>query len=264
LDAASHATATRLIDALENDEFSLYSQAILALDAAGGGASFCEVLLRMNEEEEKLLPPGSFLPVAEEHGLLPDIDRWVVRNVLDADAALGVGSDAVYFVNLAPPTVAEGGLAAFIRGQLDMRKLDGRLLCFEFPESDVVAHPDAYRKLINALDGSGCRFAVSGFGRTAASVQFLKQLRVNYVKLDGEVALNIARGPKDLARAQALIVAAHAAGMEVVAQCVESDVARALLRSLKADFVQGFGIAMPRPMGPARAISPGSLLETAA
>ncbi len=263
-DSASHATAARLIEALENDEFSLYSQAIVALDAAGGGASFCEVLLRMNEEEEKLLPPGSFLPVAEEHGLLPDVDRWVVRNVLNADAALGAGSDAVYFVNLAPPTVAEGGLAAFVRAQLDARKLDGKLLCFEFPESDVVAHPDAYRKLITALDGSGCRFAVSGFGRTAASVQFLKQLRVNYVKLDGEVALNIARGPKELARAQALIVAAHAAGMEVVAQCVESDVARALLRRLKADFVQGFGIAMPRPMGPARTLAPAQVLQAAA
>ena len=85
-------------------------------------------------------------------------------------------------------------------------------------------------------------------------MQFLKKLRVSYVKLDGEVALSLARGPEELARAQALIVAAHAAGMEVVAQCVENDVARASLRLLKADFVQGFGIAMPRPMGPAAAL----------
>ena len=247
-DTASSATAARLIEALEHNEFSLYSQAIVPLQGAGGGASFCEVLLRMNEEEEKLLPPGSFLPVAEEHGLLPDVDRWVIRHVLDADAALGPGSDAVYFVNLASPTVAEGGLAGFVRAQLAVRKADGKVLCFEFPESDVLAQPRIYDELITALDGSGCRFAVSGFGHTAASVQFLKKLRVSYVKLDGEVALNLARGPEEIDRAQALIVAAHAAGMEVVAQCVESDAARESLRLLKADFVQGFGIAMPRPM----------------
>jgi EAL domain-containing protein (putative c-di-GMP-specific phosphodiesterase class I) len=174
----------------------------------------------------------------------------VIRNVLKGAALDAGGNDAVYFVNLAPPTVSEGGLAAFVLEELAARNLDGKLLCFEFPEADVIAQPRSYRDLIARLDGSGCRFAVSGFGRSAASVQFLKQLRVNYVKLDGAVALNLTRGAEELARAQALIVAAHAAGMQVVAQCVENDATRASLQVIKADFVQGFGIAMPRPMGP--------------
>jgi PAS domain S-box-containing protein len=250
------ALAARLIEALERDEFTLFSQSIVPLGAAGDGASFCEVLLRMNEEEEKLLPPGTFLPVAEENGLLPDLDRWVIRNVLKAAAAQRGGSDAVYFVNLSPPTAAQAGLAAFVRRELDASGLDGKLLCFEFPEADVLAQPRAYRDLIAALDGSGCRFAVSGFGRNAASVQFLRQLRVSYVKLDGAVALNLTRGADELARAQALIVAAHAAGMQVVAQCVENDATRASLQLIQADFVQGFGIAMPRPMRAARAEAP--------
>ncbi|HSW82118.1 MAG TPA: EAL domain-containing protein [Usitatibacter sp.] len=242
------ALAARLIEALEHNEFSLYSQSIVPLGAAGDGASFCEVLLRMKEEEEKLIPPGTFLPVAEEHGLLPDIDRWVIRNVLKSAAVVAGGSDAVYFVNLAPPTVTEGGLAAFVRRELDGWALDGSILCFEFPEADVIAKPRAYRDLIAALDGSGCRFSVSGFGRNAASVQFLRQLRVSYVKLDGDVALNLTRGADERARAQALIVAAHAAGMQVVAQCVENDATLKLLRVIEADFAQGFGIAMPRLM----------------
>ena len=242
------ALAARLIEALEHNEFSLYSQSIVPLGAAGDGASFCEVLLRMKEEEEKLIPPGSFLPVAEENGLLPDIDRWVIRNVLKSAAAVAGGSDAVYFVNLAPPTVSEGGLAAFVRRELAACDLDGSVLCFEFPEDDVIATPRSYRDLIAALDGSGCRFSVSGFGRSAASVHFLKQLRVSYVKLDGGVALNLTRGADELARAQALIVAVHAAGMQVVAQCVENDATLKLLRVIEADFAQGFGIAMPRPL----------------
>jgi PAS domain S-box-containing protein len=246
--AAQMSVAARLIEALEQDEFCLYSQSIEPLDAAASPTAFCEVLLRMKEEEEKLLPPGSFLPIAEEQGLLPDVDRWVVRNVLDRARAMGPRHDAVYFVNLSPPTVSEPGFAAFVQAHLDRCGLDGRLLCFEFPESDVLAQPRAYRDLIHALEGSGCRFAVSGFGRNAASVQFLKQLRVGYVKLDGGVALNLLRGPAERARAQALIVAAHAAGMQVVAQCVENDAARHALQLINADYVQGFGISMPQPM----------------
>jgi EAL domain-containing protein (putative c-di-GMP-specific phosphodiesterase class I) len=248
--------AARLVEALERDEFTLYSQSIVPLGAAGDGATFCEVLLRMNEEEEKLLPPGTFFPVAAENGLLPDIDRWVIRNVLKAAAAHADGSDAVYFVNLAPPTVSESGLAAFVRHELARSKLRGNVLCFEFAEADVIAEPRSYRDLIAALDGSGCRFAVSGFGRHAASVQFLKQLRVSYVKLDGAVALNLTRGAQELARGQALIVAAHAAELQVVAQCVENVATRTLLELMKADFVQGFGIAMPRPMQARRASAP--------
>jgi len=263
------ALAARLIEALEHDEFSLYSQSIVPLGAAGDGASFCEVLLRMKEEEEKLIPPGTFLPVAEENGLLPDIDRWVIRNVLKSAAAAAGGSDAVYFVNLAPPTVSEGSLAAFVLRELDAYDLEGSALCFEFPEADVMAAPRAYRDLMVALDGSGCRFSVSGFGRSAASVHFLKQLRVSYVKLDGGVALNLTRGADELARAQALIVAAHAAGMQVVAQCVENDATLKLLRGIEADFAQGFGIAMPRPMtlppidAPLRARASAQLQEVA-
>ncbi len=85
--------ADRLVTALERDEFRLYYQPIVALETAGAGASFCEVLLRLQEEEDNLLPPGSFLPIAEEHGLMPQVDRWVVRNVLDVAAVECQGGD---------------------------------------------------------------------------------------------------------------------------------------------------------------------------
>jgi len=240
--------AARLIAALERDEFCLYSQAIVPLGAAGEGASFSEVLLRLKEEEENLLPPGSFLPIAEEHGLMPQVDRWVVRNVINAAAVECRGSDPVYFINVAAPTVAEGTLAEFVRAELAAHELDGNALCFEFPEPDVLANPRTYRDLIAALDGSGCRFAVSGFGRNPASINLFKQLRVNYLKLDGGLALGVLRDPAELATVKAINVAAHKAGMQIVAQCVEDEGTRAALHRAGTDFVQGFGIAMPRPM----------------
>ena len=128
----AHGVAARLIAALKNDEFSLYSQAITPLGAAGEGASFCEVLLRLKEEEENLLPPGSFLPIAEENGLMPQVDRWVVRNVLNAAAVECHGNDPVYFVNVAAATVAEATLAGS-SASLPPTNSERQTLCLGFP-----------------------------------------------------------------------------------------------------------------------------------
>ena len=247
-EASAQGDAARIVAALEHDEFCLYSQSIVALGAAGEGASFCEVLLRLKEEEDNLLPPGSFLPIAEEHGLMPQVDQWVVRHVLDLAVEECRGGDPVYFVNVAASTVADGTLAEFVRKELATRALDGRILCFEFPEPDVLANPRGYRDLITALEGSKCRFAVSGFGRNPASIQFFRKLRMNYFKLDGGIALGVLRDPGDLAIVKVINEAAHRAGMQVVAQCVEDEATRAALHRVGTDFVQGFGVAMPRPM----------------
>ena len=249
---ALEGVAARLVAAMEQDEFRLYYQSIVALGAAGEGASFCEVLLRLKEEEDNLLPPGSFLPIAEEHGLMPQVDRWVVRHVLDVAVVECRGGDPVYFVNVAAATVSEGSLAGFVRAELAARALDGRILCFEFPEPDVLANPRPYRDLITALDGTHCRFAVSGFGNNPASTQFFRKLRMNYFKLDGGIVLGVLRDPRALANVKAINEASHRAGMQVVAQCVEDEATRAALHRIGTDFVQGFGIAMPRPMGPAQ------------
>jgi EAL domain-containing protein (putative c-di-GMP-specific phosphodiesterase class I)/PAS domain-containing protein len=240
--------AARLVIALERDEFRLYSQSITALGRAGDGASFCEVLLRLTEEEDNLLPPGSFLPVAEEHGLLPAIDRWVVRHVLDVACAHRGGEDAVYFINICAPTVIEGTLAEFVRAQLALRDLGGAAFCFEFPEADVLAHPRAYAQLFAALAPSGCRFAVSGVGADPAIVGVLAKLGVNYLKLDGGLVFNMMRDAAHLGTVRALNDAAHNARMQVVAQCVENESTRRALQAMGVDFAQGFGISMPKPM----------------
>jgi PAS domain S-box-containing protein len=238
----------RLISALEHDEFSLYCQAIAHLGPGAPEALFCEVLLRMNEEEEKQLPPGAFLPLAEELGLLHEIDRWVVRHVVDFAAAASRRRDAVYFVNLAAPTILDPGFAQFVRECLAACRVPDHTLCFELPEADVLANPAAYREFIGALDGTGCRFAVSGFGCNPIFLRLFKQLRVDFLKLDGGIVLNMLRSPDGLAKVKAINQAAHAAGMRTVAQCVESHDTREALERIDTDFAQGFGIAKPRPM----------------
>ncbi len=245
---ASHAAGTRLVAALERDEFTLYWQAIEPLGHAAQGPAMREVLLRMNEEEAYHLPPGTFLPVAEELGLLPHIDRWVVRHVVDFAAGIDAQDHSTYMVNLSAPTIVDPGFGQFVRDCLASRAVPGRILCFELPEADVLADPVAYREFVGSLDGSDCRFAVSGFGRNPLSLRLLKQLRVDFLKLDGSIVLDVLRSPAQLAQVKSINRAAHAAGMSVVAECVESDCARAALDRIETDFAQGFGIARPLPM----------------
>jgi PAS domain S-box-containing protein len=238
----------RLISALEHDEFTLYCQAIAPLGHAAADASFYEVLLRLNEEEENHLPPGAFLPLAEELGLLHEIDRWVVRHVVDFAAEASLQGHCTYFVNLSAPTILDPGFAQFVRERLAARGVAGEALCFESPQSDVLANPAAYREFICAFEGTGCRFAVSGFGCNPLHLRFLKQLRVDFLKLDGGIVLNMLSDAGGLAKVKAINQVAHAAGMRIIAECVEDERTRAALEGIGTDFAQGFGIDRPRPM----------------
>lgn len=239
----------RLLSALKHDAFSLYWQAIVPVGRGARESPFHEVLLRMKDEEESHLPPGTFLPWAEEFGLLHEIDRWVVRHVVDFAADGGAPRDTVYMVNLSDPTLLDLGFAKLVRERLEARGVPGRALCLEFTESQVLSNPAAYREFVAALKGLGCRFAVSGFGRNPLSLRLLKQLGANILKLDGGIVLAVACDPVELARVRAMSNAAHAAEMRIVAECVESESTRAALEDAGVDFVQGFGVAIPVPIG---------------
>jgi PAS domain S-box-containing protein len=252
---AEGSTVDRILAALERDDFCLYSQSIVGLGPERDDHELCEVLLRLKEEERNHLPPGSFLPVAEEHGLMPQIDRWVVRKVLDA-ASAGARGVTTYMLNVSPQTIAEKPFAVFVREELASREVAAATLGFEFAESDVLANPRAYRDFIGVLEESGCRFAVSGFGLSSASVDSFKQLGAHYLKIDGGLVLSLLRYPGDLAKVKAINQAARAAGLLTVAECVENDVTRAALRHIGTDYAQGFGISMPSPMEPAGADDP--------
>ena len=241
----------RLLSALAHDDFTLYWQEIAPLGAGATHTPFHEVLLRMKEEEERHLPPGTFLPWAEEFGLLPEIDRWVVRHVVDFAADTKGGKDGAYMVNLSAPTLLDPGFVPIVRERLEARGVAGRALCFEFTETQVLSNPAAYRAFVASLKGTGCRFAVSGFGRNPLTLRLLGQLGADFLKLDGGIVLSMAQNPPELARLRAMNNASRATGMRIIAECVENEATRAALQGIGIDFAQGFGIAQPAPMGSA-------------
>jgi EAL domain-containing protein (putative c-di-GMP-specific phosphodiesterase class I)/PAS domain-containing protein len=241
----------RLRAALRNDEFCLYSQAIAPLGAAGAGDDFREVLLRLREEEEGLMPPGAFIPLAEEYGLMPDLDRWVVTHVLDWACASPSRQAARYCINVSPETWSGGGFPEFVDDELRRRGVQGSLLCFEIHGEVAHVRRRECARLVAALGEAGCRTTLCGFGVNAADYGLLKFLPVEYLKIDGSLVLNLARSQVDIIKLKAICRVARATGRATIAEFVEGDETIALLRAHGVDFAQGFGVARPEPLEPA-------------
>jgi PAS domain S-box-containing protein len=242
------ADATRLRNALSNDEFCLFFQTIEALDTRGAPAPFREILLRLKAEEESMIPPGSFLPVAEEYGMMPDLDRWVTRHLLGWIRVDATRRHAAYSVNLSAQTMADGAFPAFVGQALRDFGLPGSLLCFELQESDLLHWADDAIRLIGLLQPEGCRFAICGFRGNRASFELLRRVPVDFLKIDGSLILNIRRSPVDLARVKAIQRVAKAIGIRTIAEFVEDGETVAQLRGIGVDYAQGFGISRPQDL----------------
>lgn len=241
-------SAVRLNAAIDQDEFCLYCQTIIALAPVSKPKPFHEILLRLTGEENGLMPPGSFLPIAEQHGLLPDLDRWVVRNLLDWVLADASRRRAGYSINVAAETILDPDFPQYVREQLLTHGIPGSIICFEFTETAAMQWPKEAARFIAQLKGAGCRFALSGFGRNIVSFELLKQLPVDWLKIDSSMILNLLRNPVDLARVKAINQVAHTMRIRTIAECVEDDETIARLRELGVDFAQGFGISRPQPL----------------
>lgn len=238
----------RLLKALKNDDFLLYSQQIMAITTRPGDQHSLEILLRLQEEEDNMLPPGGFFPVAEALGMLEDIDRWVVRHTVTWCAGSTAANDPMCCINLSSDALLNPDFAFFVRTQLKHHNIPGRRLCFEITEPDVIAHLEAARKFIRALKPQGCQFTLDNFGSVKVSFAHIRDLPIDFLKVDGSIIQNIMTSPGDLARARAISLTCQRLGIRSIAQSVESEPMLDKLREIGFDFAQGFGISHPGPL----------------
>ena len=248
----------KLVDALSEDRFLLFAQRILPLASDAADPRCLEVLLRLQEEEDNLLPPGGFLPVAERYGMLEDLDRWVVRHLIGHCRARRRAepewTPSLYCVNLSTPALASEAFARYVRGELSQSGVDPRALCFEIPEVELAGAREAVRRLISDLKPLGCRFTVDAFGAVGASFGHLQGLAFDFVKIDGVVVQNVLRDAAAAARLKAINSVCHRLGLRTIAESVEDEPTLAAVRRAGVDYVQGFGIARPSPLARAEAL----------
>lgn len=243
---------TMLERALKENLFLLYAQKILSLKSGNPDPLCYEVLLRLKQEEDNMLPPGGFFDVAESLGMMPKIDRWVVRAVLSWCAARQKENPAkplpMMCVNISTPALKSTSFLGAVREELQAAGVPPRVLCFEINERDVVEQPVAARAFITALKPLGCRFTLDSFGSVRVSFSHLNDLPVDFVKIDGVIIESIAQGPLGPATVKAINLVCKEVGIRTIAEFVETRQTLDKLREIGVDYLQGFGIARPEPI----------------
>lgn len=235
----------RIRQALERGEFTLLAQPILALQ---GEEDFpmAEVLVRLDEEEVAMLPPGEFFPVFEHYGMMPQLDRWVVRHVV---AALARGSRVPRLnVNVSGQTLADAAFADDVGAEIRRAGIPPSSLVFEIGEGDMLARPAEAARFAAAVRRIGCGALIDGFGRLATSFAPLKGLGADLVKVDGAVVRKLRTSEAARARLRAVVRVGAVIGFRVIAECVEDPDTIPLARAAGADYAQGFGIRLPQAL----------------
>jgi EAL domain-containing protein (putative c-di-GMP-specific phosphodiesterase class I) len=240
----------RLQRALKENKFELYVQPIISVAGRTQAGPAAEVLLRMRDESGAAILPAQFLSAAERYHLMPHIDRWVVQATLAAlgSGALHLPDNRSCSINLSGQTLADEEFLEFVVEALDHTAVAPSKLCFEVSESAVVSHLEHAQRFINVLHGVGCEFAMDNFGSGIGSFSHLKQLSLDYLKIDGMYIRDIDQDSVNRAMVSAMVKLARTLDFRIVAEQVENQAAFEAVRRLGVDFVQGFIIERPRPL----------------
>ena len=237
----------RINRAFDEHRFRLHWQPIHAMRGEFASDSHGEILLRMVDDQGALVLPGQFLPAAERYNLMPRIDRWVVEQSLRW--LVGHPNRRLRgAINLSGQSLGDERFLDFIVGQLRETGIAPTSVCFEITETAAIANLPKAIRFIGALRELGCRFSLDDFGTGLSSFGYLKNLPVDYLKIDGAFIRQLPRSPIDQAMVAAINNIGHVMGLQTIAEFVENDEIIALLRSQGIDFVQGFGVARPIPI----------------
>ena len=224
-------------EGLTNDGYVLYFQPIISLQGAEG--DYYEILLRMKGPRGEILP-GFFMPIAEQHGLLPQLDRWVIGTAIKALAEREQGGrKTTFFIKLAPQSLDDQTLLPWIALQLKNARQRGDALVFEMPESKVVTSLKPARAFVRGLEQLHCGFALEQFGSGLNSFQLLKHIPAHYLKVDRSYMAELPKNKENQERIKAMCEQAHNAGKLTIAEFVEDAASMSILFSCGINFVQG-------------------------
>ncbi len=234
----------RITKGFEEQRFRLYFQRIAPIQGTEAG-EHAEVLLRLEDEDGQLIPPAAFIPAAERYNLMPSLDRWVIRRAFVAYMSRPA-EDAcrdTLSINLSGASLTDDYFLDFVRDQFAIYGMPPCAVCFEITETAAIANLGQAVRLIGELKKLGCRFALDDFGSGMSSFAYLKNLDVDYLKIDGALV----RDMVDFAMVEAINRVGHVMGLQTIAEFVENDAILAKLRELGVDYAQGYGLHQPEP-----------------
>jgi diguanylate cyclase (GGDEF)-like protein len=241
----------RIRNGLDEQRFCLFAQEIRSLGKDEPDHSSVELLLRLHDEDGNLVQPGSFLPAAERYGLMPLIDRWVVRNAFALLASRLNSPEPLQFtscaINLSGTTLSDDEFIDYVRRQFEIHRVPPELICFEITETSAIANLSSAKRLIQALKKLGCRFSLDDFGTGMSSFSYLKHLPVDYIKIDGSFVTEMLNSKVDRAMVETIVHIAKVMGKRTVAEFVESNEIIEALREIGVDYAQGYAIGKPSP-----------------
>jgi diguanylate cyclase (GGDEF)-like protein/PAS domain S-box-containing protein len=238
--------AARISAALDDGRFELYRMPIMALKHKEEGEHY-EILVRMRDEQGKIVSPDHFIAAAERYNITPAIDRWVIENtfrwlVSEADERERLLMCAI---NLSAQSLGDDKFLPFIIEQFQKSGLDASKICFEITETSAVASFSQANRFIRSLKELGCKFSLDDFGTGMSSFNYLKQFPVDYLKIDGSFVRGILNDPIDREMVRSINEIGRLTGKQVIAEFAENPEIIETLRQLGVDYAQGYGIAQP-------------------
>ena len=236
----------RIKRALAENRFTLFAQPIVPVKAVPGPPHY-EILLRFIDEQGEVVAPFGFIPAAERFQMMLDIDRWVVRETLRVITSADE-HDWCCSINLSGQSLTTPGFLEYVREQPSQSGVSCERLCFEITETAAISNFSDAVQLITALKEDGCRFALDDFGSGLSSFGYLRNLPVDYLKIDGMFVKGMVEDPVSAEMVRCMAQLGRVVGLETVAEFVEDTRILEMLRDMQVDYAQGYGIGKPLPL----------------
>jgi diguanylate cyclase (GGDEF)-like protein/PAS domain S-box-containing protein len=239
---------SRISSAVEEERLELFFQPIIGIGKRNGRArGHYEILLRMRGEDGEIVSPDQFIPAAERYNLMSTLDRWVIREALSTLADRKAKGDARYTIaiNLSGTSLSEDRFLADVIKELEKQQLPAGAVCFEITETAAISNLSRVVHFMKTLKKLGCKFSLDDFGSGLSSFTYLKNLPVDYLKIDGHFIRNVVEDSVDESMVKAISDVGQAMGIETIAERVETKQVLEKLGALGIEFAQGYYIARP-------------------
>ncbi|HEY9050811.1 MAG TPA: GGDEF domain-containing phosphodiesterase, partial [Gammaproteobacteria bacterium] len=238
--------ANRLVQALDENRLVLYQQPIIGLNGYSH-EQHSEILLRLRDEDGDIVKPDTFIPSAERYNLMARIDRWVIQQVFSLLENNELNHQEVT-INLSGVSLAEDELLAYILDTAKNHRIHLEQICFEITETAAISHLGKASQFMHQLKKQGCRFALDDFGSGLSSFGYLKNLPVDYLKIDGSFVKDISVDPIDKAMVESINRLGHVMGIKTVAEWVENENILNIIKEIGVDYAQGYHLGVPQEM----------------